>query len=123
MFPKRLPLLCLFAVTAALVGGVHLFQLAECANAGQKQELPEISKRLRKYDLLKLDTKSAVSQIRRTGKLVVNTSHRVFDLQLFPHDLRSTDYRSQVIGSDGVARPLPSTPVNTYKGFASDRGG
>ena len=123
MFPKRLPLACLFAVTAMLVGGVHLFHQAEAAKAGQKQRLPEISKKLRKYDLLKLDTKSAVSQIRRTGKLVLKTPHRVFDLQLFPHDLRSTDYRSQVIGPDGIARPLPSTAVNTYKGFTRDQSG
>lgn len=123
MFPKCLPLVCLFAVASALVGGVHVFQPAEGAITPQEQKLPEISKKLRKYDLLKLDRKSVVSQIRRTGKLVLKTSHHVFDFQLFPHDLRSTDYRSQVIGSDGVARPLPSTPVITYRGFERDQTG
>ena len=91
MFPRCLPLVCLFAVASALVGGAHVFQPAEGAITRQEQKLPEISKKLRKYDLLKLDTKSAVSQIRRTGKLVLKTSHHVFDFQLFQHDLRSTD--------------------------------
>ena len=80
---------------------------------------PELSKAFRKYDLLKLNPEATVSQVRRTGNLELITSKRVFDLQLVPHDLRSKDYRSQVIGSNGVARTLPDTPVNTYKGVVS----
>ncbi len=118
MFRKRLQLFCLLAAVAAVVGGVHVARTAE-----QEQKLPELSKTLRKYDLLKLDAKSAVSQIRRNGKLLLKTSHGVFDLQLFPHDLRSSDYRSQAIGPDGMPRRLPSTSTNTYKGFARDLSG
>ena len=69
-----------------------------------------VAKRLRKYDVLKVDAKSAASQIRRTGKFSLKTSQRVFDLQLVPHDLRSSDYRSQVIGSDGVCLITPQIP-------------
>jgi hypothetical protein len=111
----RIFLLC-FAATVALVAGNLVF-------AEQNREIPEVSKKLRKYDVLKLDPKSAAAQIRRNGKLVLKTSDRVFDLQLVPHDLRSNDYRSQVIESNGVARALPRDSVNTYKGFVSDMNG
>src|SRR5687768_2198182 len=106
-------LLLSFVVSVALVA-VNL------AFADQKRDIPELSKRFRKYDVLKLDAKSAASQVRRTGKLLLKTADRDFDLQLVPHDLRSNDYRSQVIGSNGVARTLPRSPVNTYKGFVSN---
>ena len=94
------------AVTVAVVAG-------NLVSANQARDIPEVSKRLRKYDVLKVDAKSAASQIRRTGKFVLKTSRGVFDFQLVQHDLRSDDYRSQVIGSNGLARPMPRDPVNT----------
>ena len=77
---------------------------------------PELSKLFREYDVLKLDPAIAASQLRRTGKLLLGTSAGRFDLKVAPHDLRSADYVSQVIGSDGIARKLARTPVNTFKG-------
>lgn len=77
---------------------------------------PELSKLFRKYDVLKLDPAIAASQIRRTGKLLLGTSAGQFDLKVAPHDIRSADYVAQVIGSDGIARKLAKTPVNTFKG-------
>lgn len=38
-----------------------------------------VAKRLRKYDVLKLDAKSAASQIRRTGTFALKTSQQVLD--------------------------------------------
>ena len=77
----------------------------------------ELSKHLRKYDLIKMDPAAAAAQIRRNGRLVVKSSVRDFDLQVTPHDMRSPDYSAQVIDSKGVAHPLPKLEVTTYKGY------
>jgi hypothetical protein len=91
--------------------------------ADQDRDTPGLSKTLRKYDLLKFNPRAAISQIRRTGKLVLKTSERVFDIKLFSHDLRSKDYVSQAIGANGVPRTLPRIPADTYKGFVQDLNG
>ncbi len=76
----------------------------------------ELAQKLRNYDLVRLDSVAAASQIRRTGKLVFHTTHGTFDLKLSPNDLRAPDYSAQVIGADGIARQLPRTALQTYKG-------
>ncbi|HKR60236.1 MAG TPA: hypothetical protein VJS64_10930, partial [Pyrinomonadaceae bacterium] len=83
----------------------------------QNRTVTDLSKMLKRYDLLKLSRRAAVSQIRKHGTLLLKTSRGDFDLKLVPNDLRSSDYRSQVIGSSGIALELPSAPVNTFKGI------
>jgi hypothetical protein len=77
----------------------------------------ELSKHLRKYDLIKMNPAAAAAQIRKSGRLLLKSSARDFDLQMSPHDMRSPDYSAQVIDSRGVAHPLPKTEVHTYKGY------
>jgi len=77
---------------------------------------PELSRRLRKYDLVRMDPGVAAAQVRTGGKLALKTSQENFELEFTPIDLRAPDYVAQVIGADGVARKLPETPVNTFKG-------
>lgn len=86
------------------------------AEVQQERQDPELAKVFRKYDLLKLDPRTAAAQIRQNGKLLLGTSDGQFDLQLAPYDIRSQDYAAQVIGADGVPHKLMRTPVNTYKG-------
>lgn len=88
----------------------------------QNRKDPGLTKALRKYDILKLNRKVAVSQIRSKGRLVLKTSHGEFDLNLSPYDLRSKDYRSQLVGADGLAREVAPGPVHTYKGEIKGRG-
>ncbi|HEY7784196.1 MAG TPA: M12 family metallo-peptidase, partial [Pyrinomonadaceae bacterium] len=76
----------------------------------------QISTRLRRYDLVRLDARAAASQIRRNGKLFLNTSFGSFNLDLQPHDLRAPDYASQWIDSEHVAHQLPKEPITTFKG-------
>jgi hypothetical protein len=76
----------------------------------------ELTKRFKRYDLLKLDGRAASHQIRDTGRLVLRTSTQDFDISMVPNDLRSPDYTAQVIGSDGVAKSLAASPVTTFKG-------
>jgi Metallo-peptidase family M12/Calx-beta domain/Reprolysin family propeptide/Bacterial pre-peptidase C-terminal domain len=76
----------------------------------------ELSKHLRKYDLIRMDPARVAAQVRNKGRLLLKSSVRDFDLQLTPHDMRSSDYTAQVIDSAGVRHQLPKTEVNTYKG-------
>ncbi len=81
-----------------------------------RRQYPEISKLLRNYDLIKLDPRAAATQIRKTGRMNLNTSRRHFDLQLERYDMRSGDYIAQTIGANGQVRKLPKLPTETYKG-------
>lgn len=127
VFRKFLP----YLVTVGLVCSIFLFSaLAEQtvqdpapkapAVRGEliqgKAYDPQLSQRLNKYDLLRLNGAAAADQIRRTGRLLLRTSSGDFDLQLTPHDLRAPGYVAQTIGADGVAHQLPKAPVQTYKG-------
>jgi hypothetical protein len=76
----------------------------------------ELSKHLRKYDLIRMDPAAAAAQIKNRGRLVLKSSARDFDIQMTPHDIRSADYSAQVIDAQGVRHPLPRTEVTTYKG-------
>jgi hypothetical protein len=76
----------------------------------------ELSRHLRKYDLIRMDPAAAAAQIKNRGRLVLKSSARDFDIQMTPHDIRSADYSAQVIDAQGVRHPLPRTEVTTYKG-------
>ena len=76
----------------------------------------ELSKHFRKYDLIRMDPATVAAQVRNSGRLLLKSSVRDFDLSMTPHDMRSSDYSAQVIDAQGVAHPLPKTEVNTYKG-------
>ncbi len=86
------------------------------------REDSELAQRLRQYDLLRLNGVAAAAQIRRNGKLLLQTTHGTFDLKLTPHDLRAPDYLAQVIDADGVAQQLPRAPLQTYKGTIAGHG-
>ena len=84
-------------------------------NVESRVQDPELEKRIRRYDLLKINPEAAAKQVKNRGRLVLNTSRGNFDLEFSPHDLRAPDYRAQEIGGDGVARELPKTPINTFR--------
>ncbi|HEX5832392.1 MAG TPA: hypothetical protein VFY34_00980, partial [Pyrinomonadaceae bacterium] len=81
---------------------------------------PELTKRFRRYDVMKLDREAAAAQVKNRGRMILKTSHGNFDLEFSPHDLRSSDYTAQEIGADGVARTLPRAPVSTFRASVKD---
>ena len=46
----------------------------------------------------------------------LKTRSNDFELQLKPNDLRSSNYRAEEVGLDGVSRPVEMPGVATYKG-------
>lgn len=84
-------------------------------NVETRAQDPELDKRVRRYDLVKIDPDAASKQIKNRGRLLLNTSRGNFDLEFSPNDLRSSDYQAQEIGADGIARELPKTPISTFK--------
>lgn len=86
---------------------------------GQRSDA-ELTKHLRRYDLIRMDPTSVVAQVRRRGRLLLKSSQRDFDLEMVPHDMRSPDYSAHVVDSAGVRHPLPETEVSTYKGKVKD---
>ena len=117
-FALMVELLCVSMALTAAPAPVVALQDRQPVIAYQirRRDDPELSKSIRKYDLLKLHTRQLASQIHTSGELRLRTSAHDFELRLAPHDLRAKDYRAQAIGADGSPRELPRAPVSTYIG-------
>jgi hypothetical protein len=85
------------------------------ATVQDRSQDPELAKHFRRFDVLRFDREAAARQVKNRGRLILKTSHGNFDLAFTPNDIRSSDYSSQEIGTDGVAHKLPKADVNTFK--------
>jgi hypothetical protein len=78
----------------------------------------DLGSRFLQYQTLKLDAATTAAQVQQTGRMSLATSDLSFDLELTPHDMRAPGYRAEEFGSNGVARPVDTGPVRTFKGVA-----
>ncbi len=76
----------------------------------------ELTRQLRRYDLLQLDAAGVIEQVRQSGQLTLPTSDGTFELSLLPHDMRADNYRSDEVSDGGKVRGLDRKPVVTYRG-------
>ena len=82
----------------------------------EKRLTQDLQKSIKRYELVKLDTAQIAAQVRRTGKLSLQTSSERYDLDLVPHDMRAPNYRAEEVGIDGKLHTVKSGPVHTFKG-------
>ncbi|HKU73552.1 MAG TPA: zinc-dependent metalloprotease family protein [Pyrinomonadaceae bacterium] len=82
----------------------------------EKRLKRDIEKSIKRYELVKLNTAEIVAQVRRTGKLSLQTRSERYDLNLVPHDMRASNYRAEEVGIDGKLRAVKSGPIRTFKG-------
>ena len=82
----------------------------------EKRLKHDIEKSIKRYELVKLDTAETAAQVRRTGKLSLQTRSERYDLDLVPHDMRASNYRAEEVGTDGNVRRLKPGPIRTFKG-------
>ena len=78
-----------------------------------------VSRYLRKFESLKLESKQAAQSVRETGRLSLVTPNRQFELQLVQHDLRALNYRAEEVVDGGTVRSVDMGPVRTYRGAVS----
>src|SRR5829696_8258129 len=64
----------------------------------------DLNRVFRRYERLSLDTKDAARQVRQTGRLVIATLWRKYDLKLEPHDIRAANYMAEETIAPGVTR-------------------
>ncbi|HYG80897.1 MAG TPA: M12 family metallo-peptidase, partial [Pyrinomonadaceae bacterium] len=83
----------------------------------------DLDRVFRSYERLSLDTADAAERVRQTGRLVINTGRRVFDLELEPHDMRAATYTAEETIAPGVKRRVEMGAVRTYKGRVLGSGG
>jgi hypothetical protein len=83
-------------------------------------QVPErkLDKVIRKYQVLKMNAKDITNQVKRTGRFSITTQNEVFNLELEPHDLRSSNYMAEESGS-GHVRYVSTVPAQTYRGKAA----
>lgn len=84
---------------------------------GQSGDLPNDLKRsFKEFDLIRLDNQTALRKVESRGLLLIPAAERNYELNLVPHDLRTTNYRAEVTTADGV-RPLEKNSITTtFKG-------
>lgn len=82
----------------------------------EKRLKHDIEKSIKRFELVKLDTAETAAQVRRTGKLSLQTRSERYDLDLVPHDMRASNYRAEEVGTDGKVRTLKPGPIRTFKG-------
>ena len=115
---------------AILLCAAMLFLPAALAQDGTTRRAPQKSSRLtrpgdedlnrvfRSYERLSLETTDAAARVRQTGRLVINTGRRTFDLELELHDMRAANYTAEETIAPGVTRRVEMGAVRTYKGRA-----
>src|ERR1044072_6700474 len=117
MVPK-LPLLRLIAGLLFAFLIFVFFHFIPTASSRTARLQQDLDRYFVEHQSLQLDARSVTQQVRETGRMSVTTSDLSFELELVPNDLRAAGYRSEEFGADGVARPIDTGPIRTYKGRA-----
>jgi len=95
-----------------------LFRFAPAASSRSAALNHDLNQHFLKHELLQLSAATVSQQMRDTGRVSLASADLKFDLELAPHDLRSSDYRAEVFGADGVGHAIDVGPVHTFKGRA-----
>lgn len=103
-------------VAASVLGLAIPTQPSNLSVNGTGQNVQEINRQLRHYDLVTLDAANIADQVRRTGQLSLSTSERTFELSLSPNDIRAVNYRAEEVTGDGTVRSLEGLAAMIYKG-------
>lgn len=91
---------------------------AEAPPAGKPDTVnqQQIERLLKSHELLKLEPLAVARQVRESGRLVLATADRNFELELTPNDIRSADYRAEEIVDGGAVRSVPMGNIHTFRG-------
>ena len=73
-------------------------------NQSGKTYSQDLAKVLIRHDLVEFEPRRVAEQVRTTGRLTIPSSSGTFELTLAPHDLRASNYRSQVSLGGGEER-------------------
>lgn len=76
----------------------------------------QIERFLKRHESLKLEPLVASREVRETGRLLLATANRSFDLELTPNDLRAANYRAEEIVDGGGVRSVQMGDVHTFRG-------
>jgi hypothetical protein len=91
--------------------------------APQKSGIGSLDKVFKTHQELNLDTQKASEQVRRTGRLTIQTASENLELVLEPNDLLSPRYRAEEVVAGGVVHQLERPPVDTYRGTVTGKAG
>jgi hypothetical protein len=86
------------------------------SSQGRPAARQDVERTLESFDELTLDPASMLRDVRKTGRLTLDTSRGTFEMSLEPFDVRTDDYRSVAVEADGTVRELPREPSHAFKG-------
>jgi hypothetical protein len=106
----------LVVVLIALTGFLATLIKAGAAPKPAGNRLQGVEKFVRKHQSFELDAAVAARQVRESGRLLLATADRSFDLELTPNDLRAANYRAEEVVAGGGVRSVSMGNVHTYRG-------
>ena len=99
----------------ALLTGPGFYSAPAGAQSGRVRYQQDIEQVFMNHEEVQLDPRAVAQQVRESGRLSVVTPAHDFEIQLRPNDLRAVNYRAEEV-SEGVARNVPMSTINTYRG-------
>jgi metallopeptidase family M12-like protein/carboxypeptidase family protein len=77
----------------------------------------QLSSFFKRYQLLELDARTVLQDVRQSGRLSLITTQGVVEIVLTPHDMRGRDYRAARVGSGAASLAVYPTAAQTFKGI------
>src|SRR6476619_5653024 len=101
----------IIALAALIVANLTVF--------GQDALNNDLHKSFKRYELIKIESKSLHEKAQSGQKINLNAYGRSFEFDLTPHDLRTANYRAVETNANGDFEVIPDE-IKTYKGKLSD---
>lgn len=99
----------------ALLTGPGFYSAPAGAQSSRVRYQRDIEQVFTNHEEFQFDARAVAQKVRESGRLSVVTAGHDFEIQLRPNDLRAANYRAEEV-SEGVARNVPMSTVNTYRG-------
>jgi hypothetical protein len=105
----------LLVVLGLVVFSIGTQSSARSSSGQVAQRDRDLSTYFSKFEIARLDADAAARTVAQGQRLVLSLPNRQLEIDLSPHDLRSSNYRASETGTDGP-HDLTRGPVTTFKG-------
>ncbi|HYH85106.1 MAG TPA: zinc-dependent metalloprotease family protein [Pyrinomonadaceae bacterium] len=100
----------------AFIAAAAFFASPSASSQDRRRVREAVERAIINFDELSLDPSTLLSEIRKTGRMTLATSHGTFELEVEPFDIRTDNYRAVAVGEGGELTQLPRTPSRAFQG-------
>jgi hypothetical protein len=104
------------SIIFAFIAAAAFFASPTASSQDRRRVREAVERAIVNFDEMTLDPSSLLSEVRKTGRVTLATSHGTFELEVEPFDIRTGNYRAVAVGEGGVVTELPRTPSRAFRG-------